>query len=127
MNIPRWKKLAAIGIIATLSVGMGILSGFVLGTQRDEIIERENLGGILTQIEKEDIDVRTLANVLREPPPLLPIFIASFAGSAITVWLYHGILGFLCRSRNQENAPNSNHRREGDPPLRNHKPRRNES
>jgi hypothetical protein len=63
---------------------------------RDSIIKHKNLGEILVQIENSNIDKHALSSVLRDPPPLIFIFIASLIGTAFTIWLYHKILGYLC-------------------------------
>ena len=96
-------KWIAVGIIATLSTGFGAISRYLLGTMRDGIIERENLGDILALIEDANIDTHTLTSVLQEAPPLMLIFIVSLVGTAITIWMYHKILSYLCKSNKTSN------------------------
>ena len=103
MNAPKKKKWAAVGIVTLLSIGFGRLLGLASSSMREGIIERENLGDILVQIEQADIKVSSLAMVLREPPPLVFILIATFISIATTVWFYHKILGYLCKSNRNPN------------------------
>lgn len=101
-NIPKWKKLAATGIVATLSTGFGWLIRLSTASMHEQTIARYNLEEILHQIESSNIDTRHLAMVLREPPPPLFIFIASIISVDVTVWFYHKILGYLCKSCEQK-------------------------
>ena len=102
----RKKKWIAIGSVAVLSTGLGSLSRMLLGLMNKGIIEKENLEEILTQIESADINTGALVSVLNEPPPLLFIFIVSIIGTALTVWLYHKVLCYLCNSDEKEINPN---------------------
>lgn len=102
-NAPKKKKWAAVGIVTLLSIGLGRLLQLSADAMREGIIERENLGDILAQIKQSDVNVRRLAMVLREPPPLLFLFIATFISIAITVWLYHKALSYLCKSNRNPN------------------------
>ena len=103
MSASKLQKLSAVAIVAVLSTGFSFLGQFLTGLMRDDIIEGKNLGDILTQIEEAGVDKRTLANVLRESPPVVPIFITSIVGIAITVWLYHKVLGYLYKSKRNPN------------------------
>ena len=88
----KWHKFIAVSIIAILSTGLDLLLHFLSGLMRERVIEEKNLRGIIDEIQKSNVDVHTLSNVLREPPPPFAIFIAILIGTAITVWLYHRIL-----------------------------------
>jgi len=108
INAPKKKKWAAVGIVTLLSISFGSLLRFSTDSMRQSIIERENLGDILAQIEQADVNVRRLTTVLREPPPLQFMVIAVFINVAITVWIYDKILGHLCKlnkSPNQASDP----------------------
>ena len=102
-NAPKKKKWIAASIIATISTGLGSLSRYLFRLNHNEIIDRENLGVILTQIEEANIDTGALASILQEAPPVGFVFIVSLAGIAITVWLYHKILGYLCKQNKNPN------------------------
>jgi len=97
------NKWIAVGIIAVLSTGLGAISRYGLQSFQEGVVERENLGDILAQIEEANIDTRALASVIQESPPLILIFIVTLIGTAITVWLYHKILSYLCKSNRNPN------------------------
>lgn len=103
MNASKLKKLTAVTIVAALSTGLSFLLKFSADSMREKMIETANLGEILAQIKEADVNVKILAGVLQEPPPVLPIFIISIVCIAITVWLYHKILNYLCKSNKNPN------------------------
>ncbi len=102
-NAPTKKRWIAVGIVAALSTGFGYLMQFLAKSTRDFMIESKNLGDILDQIEEANIDTSTLSSVLREPPPLIFIFLVTVISVAITVWIYHKILNYLCKSKENPN------------------------
>ena len=102
-NSPRKKKWIAVSIIAALSTCFSALMKFFTNSMRDSIIEHKNLGEILAQIKETNVDTSALSGVLRESPPLLFIFIATVISVAITVWFYHKILNYLCKSKENPN------------------------
>jgi uncharacterized membrane protein AbrB (regulator of aidB expression) len=95
----KWQKFIAVSIVALLSTGFGLLMRLPSGRAHEYLIEKKNLHGILAEIEKSNIDTHALSTVLREPPPLLFIFIAMLISTAITVWFYHRILRLLCKRK----------------------------
>lgn len=101
-NKDKWKKFAAVSIVAALSVGLSYLMRLLTISMSEDVIERKNLRPILDEIEKSNVDIHTLSNVLRETPPVLPFFISALIGIAITVWAYHRILRFICKNRDRQ-------------------------
>lgn len=101
-NNDRWKKFIAVSIVSALSAGLSYLMHFLSSLMRPDIIERKNLRSILDEIEKSNVDVHTLSNVLREPPKPLPFFIVLIIGTAVTVWAYQRILGLICKNQNKK-------------------------
>ena len=98
----KWQKFIAVSIVALLSTGLGLLMRLPSSRVHEHLIEKKNLRGIIAEIEKSNIDTHALSTVLREPPPLLFIFVATFISTAVTVWFYHRILR-LVRKRNGQN------------------------
>jgi len=99
----RWQKFVAVSIIALLSTGLDFLMHFLSGLMREKVIEEKNLRGIIDEIQRSNVDIRTLSNVLRDPPPPFTIYIVILIGTAITVWLYHRILSLICKRNDQNN------------------------
>jgi uncharacterized membrane protein AbrB (regulator of aidB expression) len=97
----KWQKFIAVSIVALLSTGFGLLMRLPSSRAHEHLIERKNLRGIIAEIEKANIDTHALSRVLREPPPLLFIFVATLISTAITVWFYHRILRFVCKRNGQ--------------------------